>query len=365
MLRRSLLTIGSAAAAQALIQPASAQGQSLKDAAAARNIAFGSEVTVADITADPLYAALIVRECAIITPGLEAKWAATEPGDGVFRFGPMDQLAAFALRHGLRLHMHNLIWSVFLPSWVVPAIADGRSADIMARHIAALVGRYQDGVESWDVVNEAADPHWPSGPEGLCNTPWRRALGPDYVNTAFREARAANPHAHLIMNDDDLEYDEPERALKRDIYLRLITALKRQKVPVDGFGLEAHLKPWRRLADKPYRKFLAELAGLGLKIYVTELDVCDRTFPPEIATRDRAVAAMTKNYLDIVLDEPATGTIMTWGLSDRATWMLRDPAGQRPDRLAPRPLPYDAHLTPKPMREALLAAFRNAPARPA
>lgn len=338
---------------------------SLRQAAAARNIRFGSAVTVADIASDPLYAALIARECAIITPGLEAKWAATEPKDGIFNFGPMDRLAAFAARHDLRLHMHNLIWSVFLPAWVIPAIAEGRSAEIMARHIGALVSRYQDNVDSWDVVNEAADPHWPSGPEGLCNTPWRRSLGPGYVGMAFQEAAAANPHAHLIINDDDLEYDEPERALKRDIYLRLITALKRQNVPIDGFGLEAHLKPWRALADKPYRQFLAELAGLGLAIYVTELDVCDRSLPAEIAARDQAVSAFTKHYLDIVLDEPATRTVMTWGLSDRSTWMLRDPAGARPDGLAPRPLPYDAHLSPKPMRDALLSAFSNARARPA
>jgi GH35 family endo-1,4-beta-xylanase len=51
-------------------------------------------------------------------------------------------------------------------------------------------------------------------------------------------------------------------------------------------------------------------------------------------------------------------------LSDRGSWMLRDPAGFRPDGLKPRPLPYDAHLTAKPMREAIAAAFRGARFRP-
>ena len=103
---------------------------------------------------------------------------------------------------------------------------------------------------------------------------------------------------------------------------------------------------------------------MGLAIYVTELDVCDRELPAEIAARDQAVAAYTKRYLDVVLDEPATRTVMTWGLSDRSTWMLHDPAGARPDRLPPRPLPYDTHLSPKPMRDALLSAFSHARARP-
>jgi endo-1,4-beta-xylanase len=348
----------------ALTGPVRAQPGSLKLAAAERNIGFGSEVTLADLTTDPLYAALIAQECAMITPGLEAKWGAIEPNDGEFHFAAMDAVAAFAAHHNLRLHMHNLIWSVFLPKWTLEAIAAGRSAEIMARHISTLVSRYEDHVDSWDVVNEAADPHWPSGPEGLCNTPWRRGLGPDYVKLAFQEAASANPRAHLIINDDDLEYDEPERELKRTIYLRLLTALKHEGVPVHAFGLEAHLKPWRNLAEKPYRRFLAELAGLGLMIYVTELDVCDRFLPPDIAARDQAVAAFAKRYLDIVLDEPATRTVMTWGLSDRATWMLRDAAGRRADLLPPRPLPYDAQLAPKPMRAALMAAFQHARMRP-
>jgi len=362
MQRREFL-LGAAAASGSAGVALPQGGQTLREVAAARNICFGSELTLADLDGIAGYGDLIAGECAIITPGLEAKWAAVEPQDGVFRFAAMDRLAAFAAAHGLKLHMHNLVWSVALPRWVVPAIADGRGADIMARHIAALVDRYQAQVESWDVVNEPADPRWPSGPEGLCTTPWRRALGADYVRRALAEAHDGNPRARLLINDDDLEYDAPDRQKKRDIYVRLLTALRRQDVTLNGFGLEAHLKPWLPIADAPYRRFLRDLAGLDLAIYVTELDVCDRTLPAEIGARDAAVAAMAKRYLDLVLDETAVTTVITWGLCDSTTWMLRDRAGQRDDGLAPRPLPYDNALRAKPMREALLAAFRHAPVR--
>jgi endo-1,4-beta-xylanase len=97
---------------------------------------------------------------------------------------------------------------------------------------------------------------------------------------------------------------------------------------------------------------------------VTELDVCDRTLAPDIATRDKAVANITRRYLDLVLDEAAVCTVITWGLSDRTSWMLTDPVAHRSDGFPPRPLPYDSHLTPKPMREALAAAFRGARSRP-
>ena len=215
-------------------------------------------------------------------------------------------------------------------------------------------------MDSWDVLNEPADPRWPSGPEGLCTTPWRNGLGPSYVARALRDTAGANPRVRLMINDDDLEYEGPDRDRKRDIYVRLIGALRQQLVPLGGFGLEAHLKPWRKIADAPYRSFLAELAGFGLAIYVTELDVCDREMPADVAARDEIVADVTKHYLDIVLDEPATGTVITWGLSDYTTWMRHDPAGRRRDGLAPRPLPYDAQLRPKRMRQAIVAAFAHA-----
>jgi endo-1,4-beta-xylanase len=337
---------------------------SLRAIAARRNIVFGSEVTLADITADPAYAALIAQECAIITPGIEAKWGYTEPREGKFRLAPMDALANFAAQHKIKLHMHNLIWAVGLPKWTIAAIAEGRESAIMARHIATLVSRYQDHVESWDVINEPADPRWPSGAEGLCRTPWRNGLGPGYIDEALRDAAAGNVRLHLLINDDDLEYEAPDREQKRQIYLRLIERLRRYHVPIHGFGLEAHLKPWLPLAELAYHRFLAGLADLGLSLYVTELDVCDRYLPADTRVRDQAVAAFAKRYLDLVLDNPATGTVITWGLTDRSTWMLRDPAGRREDGLAPRPLPYDALLAPKPLRAAMITAFTHARMRP-
>jgi endo-1,4-beta-xylanase len=360
MRRRNFVTGLTAAAVRT-----SDHNKPLRDLAAARNITFGTEVTLSDVTENAAYAGLVARECAMITPGIEAKWPAVEPAEQKFNFAPLDALVRFADAHGLRLHMHNLIWAVGLPAWTIDALDAGRGAAVMAHHIATTVGRYRGRVDSWDVINELVDPRWPSAAEGICNTPWRRALGADFVPVALREAHMADPIARLLINDDDLEYDASDRERKRNIYLRLIETWIRQGVPLTGFGLEAHIKPWLPIAGKQYRRFLRELAGFGLTLYVTELDVCDRTLPADIAARDMAVAACTKNYLDIVLDEPAVRTVITWGLSDGATWMLRDRAGQRADGLPPRPLPYDSALRPKPMRGALAAAFAAAPHRPA
>jgi endo-1,4-beta-xylanase len=338
-------------------------GMPLRDIAASRNILFGSAVTCADLDWNPAYASLIARECAIITPGIEAKWSSTEPEEGRFDFGPMDRIANFANRHGLRLHMHNLIWAVRLPQWTLDALAAGRGRQVMDCHIAAVAGRYRGRVHSWDVVNEPIDPRWPADADGICTTPWRLGVGKDFISAALEETGRTDPSAQLMINDDDLEYDAPDREQKRNFYLRLIEKLLRHNVPLHGFGLEVHLKPWLPLAEKSYRRFLHNLAEFGLKLHITEFDVNDRLLATDCASRDREVAAAAGNFLDIALDEPAVVTLITWGLSDRTSWMLHDNSGRRADGLPPRPLPYDNSLVAKPMRQSIANALRSAPMR--
>ncbi len=336
----------------------------LSGIAAQRGILFGTEVTCANISEDDIYRQLVKSHAAIITPGVEAKWGFVEPSNGNFYFDDLDQLVVFATQSGIALHMHNCIWSVGIPSWTIEELKDGRGRRVIARHISALAGRYRGKVNSWDVVNEPVDPRWPSDPDGLCRTPWRLALGAGYVADVLRETHEADPTARLLINDDDLEYDLPDREAKRSAYLRLIERWLRAGVPIQGFGLEAHLKPWLPLADTAYRRFLHNLAGFGLKLYITELDVCDRTLPADIPLRDRIIANVAERYLRVALDEPAICCVIAWGLSDRYTYMNRDIALRRADGLASRPCPFDAEFRPKPFYHTLAAALHAAPQRP-
>ncbi len=74
---------------------------------------------------------------------------------------------------------------------------------------------------------------------------------------------------------------------------------------------------------------------------------------------------MYRRYLDAALAEPAVAAVVTWGLSDRQSWIV---AGRRhgflhPGRLPQRPLPFDADLNPKPAFDAVIEAFQAAPQR--
>jgi endo-1,4-beta-xylanase len=350
MRRRTFL-----AGAPALLAP---DDPPLRELAARRGIRFGSEVEYRDLFTDPDYAALVARECAILVPGLEAKWDRTEPQPGTFTFAPLDAIVAWAARHDMAMRLHTLVWSLAMPDWLKQVLEAGGGEAALRRHIAAVVGRYAGRTVGWDVVNEITDPRWHLGPEGLTLSPWRRALGPEYVPMAFRLAAAADGRATLFINDDDLEYDSPDREAKRQLYLRLIEGWLRAGVPIGGFGLQAHLKPHLVIATAAYRRFLATLAGFGLVLHVTELDVQDHMLPADVAVRDRAIVDFAWRYLDIVLEQPAVRAVLVWGLSARYTYMKIDAWARRSDGLEPRGMLYDSALRPTPLRRALAAALR-------
>jgi endo-1,4-beta-xylanase len=343
------------------VRAAPRSGPSLHSLAQARGVAFGSMVEQDYLAASPDYAQAIVHDCSIVVPGVEAKWWGTEPQEGEFTFQKLDELNAFVKRNGLHLRCHNLMWGIWNPPWVAPALQAGRGVEVMARHISAVVGHLAGQVTAWDVLNEAADPRWPSGPEGLCRTAWWHALGPSYPEQAFHLAHDADPKALLFVNDDWLEY--PQTAAKRAIYLRLIEGWLRKGVPVHGFGLEAHLRPEMDFDAKAYRRFLADLADLGLVIHVTELDVIDRDLPADLALRDRMVADTAARFLDVVLDEKAVKAVLVWGLADPYSDIDTSAEARRPDGLPSRGAPLDSSFKPKPFWNALANAFRHAPER--
>ena len=57
----------------------------------------------------------------------------------------------------------------------------------------------------------------------------------------------------------------------------------------------------------------------------------------ELPTRDLLVAQAYHDFLEVALDEPAVDTVVTWGLSDRYTWLTW--FAPREDASPIRPLP--------------------------
>jgi endo-1,4-beta-xylanase len=141
----------------------------------------------------------------------------------------------------------------------------------------------------------------------------------------------------------------------------LLSDLKRQGVPLYGLGIQCHLKVGNRFNPKIFRKFLADVAALGLKIRITEFDIDDQRLPVDIVERDRQVADHARTFLEVALDERSLNSLLTWGLSDRYTWLNAE--RPRADGVKKRPLPLDEDMARKPLWLAMAQCFDNAPMR--
>ena len=328
---------------------------------------YGAAVRLAVIRQDRDFSAAIARECSCVTPELELKWATIEPRRGQLDFAALDDLADFARARGKAVHGHTLIWHRSIPPWAEQALGERRDWFILHRYFGSVIPRYGETITRWDVVNEPIDPQ---GPGGLRASPFLSAFGPDYVRRALESARIFAPQARLLINEYGLEYDDDEGRARRKAFLGLIDGLRAARAPLDGVGLQSHLDLAKGgLAQRSLRDFLHELAARGLTITLSELDVKEADYSRPAEQRDAAVASLTKSYLDAALDEPKVVGVTTWGLSDRYSWLRATSAdlsrrpGARRDGSGlgvNRGLPLDAALQPKPMYQAMLAAFQAA-----
>jgi endo-1,4-beta-xylanase len=338
-------------------------GQSpLRKRAAARGFLSGAAGNYPTLSTDAALRNLFAQECSILVPENELKWDTLRPAIDKFDFSKGDWLAKFARTHRMYFRGHTLVWNQALPGWFKEKVNQQNAENILVEHITTTVKHYAGKVHSWDVVNEAIAIPYSNRPDGLHPSPWLELLGDGYIDLAFRTAAAADPKAMLVYNDRWLDYDTPRDNAQRAAVLKLLERFKRKGTPVQALGIQAHLDGSdTRFSPHKLRTFLRDVASLGYKILITELDVVDKKLPVDIAQRDRIVASAYEDYLSVVLDEKAVIAILTWGLSDRATWHSNYNA--RPDRAPVRPLPIDSNLKRKLAWNAMARAFDKAPKR--
>lgn len=332
---------------------------SLRAIAARRGLLWGGAIEPQVVDADPDFAALVRRECAVLTPENAMKWNALRPAPDRFDFSGADRVVALARAQNAHVHGHCLAWQEAMPDWLLASLNPQNGRDLLTRHIRTVVGRYAGQVRSWDVVNEGVERN-DHRPDGLRVSPWLKALGPGYVDLAFHTAHEADARARLGFADYGLEYDDVTWMVeKRGTMLTLLRGMLARGVPIHALALQGHLDAARPSSFGPgLGEFLDRVAGLGLEIYVTELDVDDQTIAGDVAARDPAVADIYYAFLDRVLRQPAVKMVNTWGLSDRHT--AKSTFSPRADGQPVRPLPFDADLKPKAAAYAIADALQEA-----
>lgn len=333
----------------------------LRDIGQRQNLLVGSAVSYRELL-DPVFTQLLAGQASIVVPENEMKWKIIHPEPDRFDFARADILLSFATQHGQKLRGHNLCWHNQMPGWFAQLATAENAADLLRRHIAEVAGHFAGHIHSWDVVNEAINVE-DGRPDGLRNSRWLQLLGPDYIGMAYRAASQADPHAMLTYNDYDIEQDGPKFDDKRNAILRLLRSMRERKIPIHALGLQSHLRAEARLPNwGSLHRFIEAVEKLNLDIFVTELDVNDSELTGEVEERDEAVASLYRSYLANVLQHSSVKAVLTWGLTDRDSW-LNSP-GRRNGAKLLRPLPFDSELKPKPALYAFADVISAAPRRP-
>jgi endo-1,4-beta-xylanase len=276
---------------------------------------------------DPGYVAALAA-FGSVTPENELKWEVTEPQRGRYDFGRADRIVDFATRHGMAVRGHVLVWHLQNPGWL-DDLSPEESKAALADHTTTLMRRYTGRINEWDVVNEAV------GDEGrLRRSIWLDKLGPGYIALAFRLAHQADPQAKLFYND----YGAEGEGTKPDAVYRLVARLKRQGVPIDGIGLQAHVDT---TAPPGYVRNVERFAKLGLRVELTEMDV---------RTKGDEAAAQARQYARLVDGCGPCTRFTVWGLDDADSWVPSAYPGFGQATL------LDVDLRPKPAFDAFRAA---------
>jgi len=321
----------------------SSNAQELREAALAQGTKFGSPLFN---LYDQTYQQLFTDQINVGT--IPAYWKyTTHNQEGSYTWGTMDAAVSFGEQNGWELHGHPLVWGsdVHIPDWVKnKPLADAEF--IMLDHIRTVAGRYGNRIITWDVVNEAIED---DGTYRDCY--WNRAMTGEFIAKAFIEARSILPNGVLLYNDYGIE-SNPAKFNTVKSMLGWIQTLGAQ---VDGLGWQMHTDVNTVLDPNfPLEQFMMDISNMGLKNYITELDIRMPSNTP--FWRDQQKLAYRK-IAEIFLCNPTRGPyFQTWDISDKYTWWN----DFQPQNAPFYPLPFDENFNKKPAYWGMVEAFRSA-----
>ncbi len=285
-----------AAGAVMMIPTANAAASTLGAAAAQSGRYFGTAIAANRLN-DSTYSTIAAREFNMITAENEMKPDATSPARGQFNFSSGDQIYNWATQRGLKVRGHTLAWHAQQPGWW-GGISGSNLRQAMVDHINGVMGHYRGKLAAWDVVNEAFNE------DGSRRSSNLQATGNDWIEVAFRTARAADPSVKLCYNDYNIENWSYGKT--QGVY-RMIQDFKSRGVPIDCVGLQTHFTGGSSLPGN-FQTTLSSFAALGVDVALTEVDVTNSS--------TSQYAGLTQACMNV----PRCIGITVWGVRDSDSW---------------------------------------------
>jgi endo-1,4-beta-xylanase len=300
-LRVRLLIAGAvsavAAAGVMMVIPAASAAASTLGAAAAQSGRYFGTAIAAGRLGDSTYTTIAGREFNMVTPENEMKPDATEPQRGQFNFNSGDQIYNWATQRGMKVRGHTLAWHAQQPGWM-QSLSGSSLRQAMIDHINGVMAHYKGKLAYWDVVNEAFAENGSRRSSNLQST------GNDWIEVAFRTARAADPSVKLCYNDYNIE--NWTYAKTQGVY-NMIQDFKARGVPIDCVGLQTHFTGGSSLPSN-FQTTLSSFAALGVDVALTEVDVTNAS--------TSQYAGLTQACVNV----PRCVGITVWGVRDSDSW---------------------------------------------
>ena len=300
-LAAATLAVATAVTCVVAAQSAQAAESTLGAAAAQTGRYFGTAISAGKLN-DTTYTTIANREFNMITAENEMKQDATEPNQNQFNFTNGDRILNWATSNGKKVRGHTLAWYSQQPGWM-QSMEGSALRSAMINHVTQVATHYKGKIYAWDVVNEAfAD----GGSGGRRDSNLQRT-GNDWIEVAFKTARAADPAAKLCYNDYNT--DRWSDAKTQGVY-NMVKDFKARGVPIDCVGFQSHFNP-NSPVPSDYKTTLQNFANLGVDVQITELDI------------EGSGSAQATNYQNVVnacLAVTRCTGITVWGVRDSDSW---------------------------------------------
>ena len=286
----------------------------------------------------------------------EMKFDATEPSENEFNFAKGDKMVEYAQANGLRVRGHALAWHSQVPGWVNNYSGQKEKLlSVLKNHIDNVVGHWKGKIAEWDVVNEAINDDYNHDWRSTGSV-WYEGIGPEFLDSAFVWAHAADPDAELCYNDYAVEWGINEGS-KAGFVLEQVKRWKANGIPITCVGTQTHIEIAHETTPQNVRAFAKALAELDVTLNITELDI---GFPKGSAGKLTAAdyekqGHLYRQFMDVFLEEPNMGEFVIWGLTDAHSW-LDEQQGKTEGLL------YDKKYKPKPAYDSIMVSLKAHPA---
>jgi endo-1,4-beta-xylanase len=289
---------------------------SVKSIAAKHGMYGGGAVDMEQLK-DPRYQKAIRDQFNVITAENNMKWGELEKSG----YGPADEVVDWAQKNDIKVRGHALVWHEQAPDRIKNMGGNELKQEV-GKHINDTMKHFGNKVPTWDVVNETfsdkAAESKANGKGGFRDSstdakgsPFNEKIGgQQFLDHAFKTARAANPKAELVLNDYNVETKND----KSDAMYEAVKSMKERGIPIDAVGFQAHVKAGQDLSTMEAN--IKRFKDLGVNVQITELDVAGGSREEKIKTE--------KAVFDAAAKGGASG-ITFWGVSDEHSWIGNDP----------------------------------------